>query len=572
MTAEFLNQSAIDDLATALEEGARANQRNVDKFIEPAVGTLRRAKSKRHHLIFGRRGSGKSSLLNKSVSELALLGHPVAMVDLEPFKVHQYPDVLISVLIASLKGFKKWLSDNLADESKEARWYNRFFKRLPSSLNEKRKLLVRIENHIEELSTELHQTDNTMVTSRVSATENGSDSVSVDLKTDFKAPVGRAAAQTGYVRDDGFSSLKEDSEQSRRSKKESLYRKILDFQETFTELYSLSGRAAYLVLDDLYHLRKEDQPYVLDYFHRIAKNNELWLKVGTIKNRSSWYVDSPQPIGMKIGDDADDIPLDLTLEKFSSSKEFLVRILDSYAAEQKAPSVSEMVTSGGIDRLVIASGGVTRDFIGLFRRSIDEARERLNSDPKHTRGPKIGAEDVNIAAGSYGETKWEEFQKDSFDDRQRLENAFEKLRYFCLNVNKANVFLIEQDEMDDAYEAVQELIDLRLVHHIKSRVTVRGKSGKLYRALMIDLSQYTGERARRDVEMIQFWKSGDKDVLRKNQLVFDPHMSLDDLQAQNKKMDKKPLATNAFDTLGDQSSQNRQRELAIDLSTDKPKN
>ncbi len=31
------------------------------------------------------------------------------MVDLEPFKGHSYPDLLLSVLIATFRSFKEWL-------------------------------------------------------------------------------------------------------------------------------------------------------------------------------------------------------------------------------------------------------------------------------------------------------------------------------------------------------------------------------------------------------------------------------------------------------------------------------
>ena len=43
----------------------------------------------------------------------------------------------------------------------------------------------------------------------------------------------------------------------------------------------LSGGASYLFLDDLYHIRRADQPQLVDYFYRIAKDNNLWLKMGT---------------------------------------------------------------------------------------------------------------------------------------------------------------------------------------------------------------------------------------------------------------------------------------------------
>jgi len=98
----------IEQLSTQVEEGARATSGNVEKFIEPANGTLRRALSKRHHLVFGRRGSGKSSLLYKTYQTLTDSNHATAYIDLEPLKGHQYPDVVLSVLISTLKKIQLW--------------------------------------------------------------------------------------------------------------------------------------------------------------------------------------------------------------------------------------------------------------------------------------------------------------------------------------------------------------------------------------------------------------------------------------------------------------------------------
>ena len=67
------------------------------------------------------------------------------------------------------------------------------------------------------------------------------------------------------------------------------------------------------MLDDLYHNRRPDQPRVIDYFHRLGKSANFWIKIGTIRHRSSWYINGDPPLGMKIGDDGDEIDLDLTL-------------------------------------------------------------------------------------------------------------------------------------------------------------------------------------------------------------------------------------------------------------------
>ena len=73
----------------------------------------------------------------------------------------------------------------------------------------------------------------------------------------------------------------------KRSKVDFLHRHIIDFQRLFDALAQLSDGDAYLFLDDLYHIRSADQARVIDYFHRLAKDHHLWLKVGTIRHRTA---------------------------------------------------------------------------------------------------------------------------------------------------------------------------------------------------------------------------------------------------------------------------------------------
>ena len=80
--------SSVDALATLVDESVRASRDGVKYFIEPSSGVLAKAKNKRHHIVFGRRGSGKSSLLQKVASDLTVNRTPIAFVDLESFKGH----------------------------------------------------------------------------------------------------------------------------------------------------------------------------------------------------------------------------------------------------------------------------------------------------------------------------------------------------------------------------------------------------------------------------------------------------------------------------------------------------
>lgn len=54
-------------------------------------------------------------------------------------------------------------------------------------------------------------------------------------------------------------------------------------------------------------------------------------------------------------------------------------------------------------------------------------------------------------------------------------------------------------------ETIHEPVDLKFLRRAKFRVTVRDRTGRLYDAYLLDLSQYAGERARRDFEIVKFW-------------------------------------------------------------------
>jgi len=68
--------------------------------------------------------------------------------------------------------------------------------------------------------------------------------------------------------------------------------------------------------------------------------------------------------------------------------------------------------------------------------------------------------------------------------------------------------------------AIEELVDLRLIHRVKSSVTVGDRPGKKYEAFMLDVSQYTASRKKRDFEIIEFWRSDATDSIRRSGLIY----------------------------------------------------
>jgi hypothetical protein len=528
----------VDQLLNDIEEATRASSEGVKRFIEPKGGTLRRATNKRHHLVFGRRGSGKSSLLRKAFSNLSLNRQPTAYVDLETFKGHSYPDVLISVMIESFNEFSKWLDTTAVNPSSNGFWKRAFGskpERKPINRKEAKVLSAWFKEEIENLNRTLMQAE------RIDRKETTSDEVEASSQAALSGQFGSGPLQVKpSIGGNERSNDKRQIEDTYTYEKEAyLHRNIQRYRQLVIDMANLSDSDAFLFLDDLYHIRRQDQAKVIDYFHRITKNNRLYLKVGTIRHRTTWYVHGTPPIGVKLGDDADDVDLDISLEQYGIAKEFLGTILQNFFPKSGL-HLNSILTDDARDRLVLASGGVARDFLGIFRGSVDIAKQRILEGRIQPRGERVGAEDVNQAAGRYDSTKQEELQYDLGDEeeggRSDIVQTYENIRFFCTQVAKANILLVDKDNPKEQLELVEELVDLRLLHKIQSNVSISKRQGKKFAAYMLDLSQYTGERKIRDFEMIKFW---DREAnLRQIKFVYDPNHDYKEKTLSNKLVSK----------------------------------
>ena len=485
----------IGKLIILLEEVTRATP-NGNRFIEPYSGVLDQTKSKRNHLIFGRRGSGKSSLLQKSKKTLndETIG---IYIDFENFNENKYPDILIIVLLSLLKQIKTYYKENYSHK------YRIFIKLNPFS--KIRKLYSRIIGTIKSLEILLHSEDFAQL-------EQKSKKINTS-RTSLKIEISKMTIDGSNQKE----THDEITETFRRSKSNILNRNLSDLSFLINNTTKLFEKAIYLYLDDLYHISIIDQPYLLGFLHKLSKNNNTWLKIGTVRYRSNWYKYTDKPIGLKIGDDASDIDLDLTLEKYSTTKNFLIKLANELIKEISDLTLSKIVNDNAIDRLILASGGVSRDFINLFRKSIINCKERLLQNIHDSNGPRVSVEDVNNASGEYGESKFEEFRKDSHENSMSLKDYFEKIRKFCIEVSNSNCFLVP---LDCSNTKIDELIDLKLIHRIEPRVTVSKRQGMVYKGLMLDLSQYAGSRTLRNLDLIEFWKQDNKEKLRKISLIL----------------------------------------------------
>ena len=172
-------------------------------------------------------------------------------------------------------------------------------------------LLARLKNELIDLDKQLYLADQAEM--QIESEQEGSTSKNTSIEAGLSSH--GLSAGVGQSKEEKSNKADRTQETFKRTKVDFLRRRVLVYQRLFDELKSIAGCDAYLLLDDLYHIRRAEQASVVDYMHSIGKGHGMWLKIGTIRHRSTWYFHENPPVGMKLGDDADEINLDLTLEK-----------------------------------------------------------------------------------------------------------------------------------------------------------------------------------------------------------------------------------------------------------------
>jgi hypothetical protein len=267
----------------------------------------------------------------------------------------------------------------------------------------------------------------------------------------------------------------------------------------------------YIFLDDFHYLGTDDQPKFLDLVHGVTRDTASWIKLAGIRNQCRVFQSDP-PMGMQIGHDAAVIPLDITLEDPQKARAFLSDVLQTYLTAAGIPNRSGFLSGGALDRLVLASAGVPRDFLLLTARSIQIARQRENAR-------LVGTQDVNEAAGEAGAQKLSELEDDAASSTGRAQirlRAMDLVRAFAIQQHHYSFFRVsfrDKTERAEEYALLQSLMDLRMIHLVKGSLSEAHEAGEKSEVYMIDLSEYSGSRLKKDISVIEL--QGDTLVLRK---------------------------------------------------------
>lgn len=466
-----LDSPNVKELVHLIRDSFRVRENHNPIYIE--IGdNLRRFSSAQHQIIFGRRGSGKSCLFVHFLRQCEHEGSCEALyVGIDSLKRLPFPDILTRILISvfdQLPGARRpwWL----------------FFKR-PSM----------IEHTLREFRALL----DSAVTSSIERTTKDASKKTANLgaKNTLDIGLGGETSTSTAI-----------TEQFRRDKLEYLERHLEDYKAAIKSAIPSNSPALYILLDDFYLIKRNVQPDVLDYLHRLLRDTNAYLKVGTIRHRTTLRRHEGQTIGVELGQDVEEISLDRTLETFRNTQTYLASMLDALGKSVGVSSAMELFNPDAAHALTLASGGVPRDYLNIFSDAVDLAVSKGKTDRLTPKFIYKAAAQISLP------NKRKNLSEDAGVDAQSLERVFADLVSFCLREKKRTCFLVSRDQaqtMAPENEILQQLMDFKLIHLVDPDTSAAsGRSGR-FSAYTLDAALFMEPRLR-NIEVVEFWDQDDQ--------------------------------------------------------------
>jgi hypothetical protein len=459
----------LTKLRNVINESLRVQRGGADPVPYIDVGSvLDDVRARQNHVVFARRGCGKTLLLHHSGRTLDSSVQSVYL-NCEDFKRHSFPNVLIEILDTLFGELQKY----------PVGWFGKWFGKQKRS----RKLIKKIRAELRNLRTRADLRE-----------ESVKESTASEKSRLLKGQGGLTDLQLGGEFGGKSRSEIERTYRVLDNKIRELDMKLPELKSQIREFFDLSPslKAVFIQIDDFYHLSRVDQPLVMDYIHRLCKDLPLYFKVATLKHATTLYADRDgQPIGAQERHDYQPINIDFTFNDFRKTRDQNQRILHEFGrlAGLSPATVDALFKGEGFDRLILAGGGVPRDCLSLFLEVLGTVQSAGGDG-------RIGKDEIRVLSRSNFERRIEELKQDSEGGEQDiLIRGIYVLRKFCID-RKTNVFLVSEQMMqqeDQVRDLIYRLLDYRVIHSAGSALTHKSQPGT-FQAFAIDIGCYAHMR------------------------------------------------------------------------------
>ena len=423
-------------------------------YIDPGEN-INKMCLQQNHVVYGRRGCGKSHLFLASIEKLAKQSVVSIYIDCEELK-H----------LSSLNIIVKILHDIFSKLSNASRRRQKLLSLLGSGHN-----YSKISSNFKKLINKPEQIDKTI--------ENVNQ-------------VGLYAAlpQVAHI-------IQEDNTENITPvaplKTSNLPLQVAELRTIFDDFFEQSEiESLYLFLDDFYHIPLNKQAEIIDFIHTITKQTSIHYKVSTMRFHSRlYYFDGQKTIGVQEGQDLQSIDLEYNFERIETTKVWIAEIFkgfckranieafifDSWFGPADTQGIPSKRTRDIWERavfrsLVLAAGGVPRTCLVILQQLL----HRRILQTKH----------------SFTKSDIRNISKDLFEGRFRnitngiTRQAVVNLRQFSTS-KKTNLFRMKDIQSITNQDAiiVNELLDKGIIHIIRTNDVHRS-----YKGYVIDMGVY----------------------------------------------------------------------------------
>lgn len=470
-----MEQKIVELHKAALSLGVRSDKYEKDALVNTFVNVgslIPTLMSENNHILYGRRGTGKTHVLHYLKSEFDKMGHCAIYIDLRNIGSsgsilgdHNLPKEqrVIRLFLDVMEAVHDQIVDFVTQDDKKELY------------------MMEVVPVLQQLQQVL--SDNTFVGSvrqeRVKETVISANSnIGISLGAKPSVTVNGSANE----REKSVDNLEQQGTIERYINFNAIVACLREILE------KLKSSKLWLLIDEYSELPSELQIPMSDMLrHIFAPIKNLYFKIAALEHRSLFYERTAfsQYVGLELGADVNTCDLDEYMV-FSNNKIhtltffrdlFFRHINYMLSGEDKYTDQDRMIkdlftNEDTFSELVLAAEGVPRDAFNILQRAESE-----------NFGNKISMESVRTAA-----RKW--YSQDKESAVNQYKDASDLLYWIIENVinqRKARAFLLRNDRK---YPIIDFLYDARLLHIIKRNISSHDTIGIKYNAYAIDYGCY----------------------------------------------------------------------------------
>lgn len=517
-----INSNEIDKLMEVIETVRR--RKIVDKnyseiiYIDP-LKNVTKLKVQNNHIISGRRGCGKTTIMLASMNDRG--NYIPITIECQNHRRDEQDKIIINFLTKILEKVQeniyekikpKGVMKKIINSDKELQVFNNMISDILTCLGQLKNMpnSIQYKTKVSQKNKEISEdkfTKNLGVNGQLNM---GFQFNKIATKVNLLSSI--VINKATNISETNEKTVETQSEQTETINKEVILNDLIEsIAFIFNENKERTQKEVGLYLDDFYQIPLDKQVRIIQYFHDVYKNCEnssFCFKICTLPNRIKINYDGENVLSLK--DDFSVINLDRNLSDIEATKDYLLQIISSLKKDlnMKSRDIEQLFSNKeALINLIIASGGIPRDFLLMFSDVIRSAR--ANNEPKITK-PIIYSV-VSIMRSD----KDDNIEVDADITISMIENVKQQIEEEIVKNKNTNIFLFSHNETEENQAIMKNLVNARYLHIIKENTSSENKKKEMFTAYLVDMSFYiNGKQKKRNFNDRPFWEKDEKSRLK----------------------------------------------------------